>query len=82
MSEKYSVITGGTGYVGLALVKYLVGRGEKVRLLLLEDHPCLETAKSSTATSAIPPTLIKPLRTQKPYITSPAWWISPAKKKN
>lgn len=42
MQEKYSVITGGTGYVGLALVKYLVGRGEKVRLLLLEDHPCLD----------------------------------------
>ncbi len=42
MREKYSVITGGTGYVGLALVKYLVGRGEKVRLLLLEDHPCLD----------------------------------------
>ncbi|MBQ9507379.1 MAG: NAD-dependent epimerase/dehydratase family protein [Clostridia bacterium] len=42
MREKYSVITGGTGYVGLALVKYLVGRGEKVRLLLLDDHPCLE----------------------------------------
>ena len=42
MSEKYSVITGGTGYVGLALVKYLVARGEKVRLLLLEDHKCLD----------------------------------------
>ena len=42
MSEKYSVITGGTGYVGLALVKYLVSRGERVRLLLLEDHPCLD----------------------------------------
>ncbi len=41
MNEHISVITGGTGYVGLALVKYLTGRGEKVRLLLLEDHPCL-----------------------------------------
>jgi dihydroflavonol-4-reductase len=41
MNEHISVITGGTGYVGLALVKYLTGRGEKVRLLLLDDHPCL-----------------------------------------
>ena len=41
MNERISVITGGTGYVGLALVKYLTGRGEKVRLLLLDDHPCL-----------------------------------------
>ena len=37
-----SVITGGTGYVGLALVKYLVSQGENIRLFLLEDHPCLE----------------------------------------
>ena len=37
-----SVITGGTGYVGLALVKYLVSRGENIRLFLLEDHPCLD----------------------------------------
>ncbi|MCH5197697.1 MAG: NAD-dependent epimerase/dehydratase family protein [Oscillospiraceae bacterium] len=42
MSERLSVITGGTGYVGLALVKYLVQKGEKVRLLLLEDHKCLD----------------------------------------
>ena len=42
MENKLSVITGGTGYVGLALVKYLVSLGEKVRLLLLEDHPCLD----------------------------------------
>lgn len=42
MKEKMSVITGGTGYVGLALVKHLISLGEKVRLLLLEDHPCLD----------------------------------------
>ncbi len=42
MKKPFSVITGGTGYVGLALVKYLVSRGENVRLFLLEDHPCLE----------------------------------------
>ena len=42
MSERLSVITGGTGYVGLALVKYLASRGEKIRLFLLEDHPCLD----------------------------------------
>ena len=42
MKEKMSVITGGTGYVGLALVKYLISLGERVRLLLLEDHPCLD----------------------------------------
>ena len=42
MSEKLSVITGGTGYVGLALVKHLVSKGEKVRLFLLEEHPCLD----------------------------------------
>ncbi|MCR5485660.1 MAG: NAD-dependent epimerase/dehydratase family protein [Clostridiales bacterium] len=37
-----SVITGGTGYVGLALVKHLVSQGENIRLFLLEDHPCLD----------------------------------------
>ena len=42
MKEKMSVITGGTGYVGLALVKHLISLGERVRLLLLEDHPCLD----------------------------------------
>ena len=42
MKETMSVITGGTGYVGLALVKYLISLGERVRLLLLEDHPCLD----------------------------------------
>ena len=42
MKKSFSVITGGTGYVGLALVKYLVSRGENIRLFLLEDHPCLE----------------------------------------
>lgn len=42
MNNKLSVITGGTGYVGYALVRYLVSRGEKIRLFLLEDHPCLD----------------------------------------
>lgn len=42
MQKKMSVITGGTGYVGLALVKHLISLGEQVRLLLLEDHPCLD----------------------------------------
>lgn len=40
--KKVSVVTGGTGYVGLALVKHLVAKGENVRLFLLEDHPCLD----------------------------------------
>lgn len=42
MKKDFSVVTGGTGYVGLQLVKYLIAQGEKVKLLLLEDHPCLE----------------------------------------
>ena len=42
MSKSFSVITGGTGYVGLALVKHLVSEGENIRLFLLEDHPCLD----------------------------------------
>ena len=42
MSKSFSVVTGGTGYVGLALVKHLVSKGENIRLFLLEDHPCLE----------------------------------------
>ena len=42
MSKSFSVITGGTGYVGLALVKHLVSKGENIRLFLLEDHPCLD----------------------------------------
>ncbi len=42
MSKSFSVVTGGTGYVGLALVKHLVANGENIRLFLLEDHPCLE----------------------------------------
>ena len=42
MEKKFSVVTGGTGYVGLTLVKYLLSQGETVKLLLLEDHPCLD----------------------------------------
>ena len=42
MRKSFSVITGGTGYVGLALVKHLVSEGENIRLFLLEDHPCLD----------------------------------------
>lgn len=42
MQTHFSVVTGGTGYVGLSLVKYLLSKGETVKLLLLEDHPCLE----------------------------------------
>ena len=42
MAKGLSVVTGGTGYVGYALVKYLASQNEKLRLFLLEDHPCLE----------------------------------------
>lgn len=42
MRTHFSVVTGGTGYVGLSLVKYLLSKGENVKLLLLEDHPCLD----------------------------------------
>ncbi len=37
MSGKISVITGGKGHVGFALVKELADRGEKIRLLLRSD---------------------------------------------
>ncbi len=37
MNNKLSVITGGKGYVGFALVKELEARGEKMRLLLRTD---------------------------------------------
>ncbi len=42
MSNGISVITGGTGYVGYAFVKYLSSLNEPIRLFLLEDHPCLD----------------------------------------
>ncbi len=42
MSNKLSVVTGGKGYVGFALVKELEARGEKMRLLLRTDSPYLD----------------------------------------
>lgn len=42
MSGKISVITGGKGHVGFALVKELADRGEKIRLLLRSDSPVFD----------------------------------------
>jgi hypothetical protein len=39
MGNGLSVITGGKGYVGFALVKEFEARGEKMRLLLRTDSP-------------------------------------------
>lgn len=43
MSGKISVITGGKGHVGFALVKELADRGEKIRLLLRSDSPVFDS---------------------------------------
>ncbi len=42
MGDKISVITGGKGHVGFALVKELADRGEKMRLLLRSDSPVFD----------------------------------------
>lgn len=42
MSGKISVVTGGKGHVGYALVKELADRGEKIRLLLRSDSPVFD----------------------------------------
>ena len=41
MFDKY-LVTGATGFLGLAVVRELVRRGETVRALVLEGDPCAE----------------------------------------
>lgn len=42
MAKGLSVITGGTGYVGYALVKNLESKGEKFRLFLRKENPLFD----------------------------------------
>lgn len=42
MRNEISVVTGGKGHVGFALVKELADRGEKIRLLLRSDSPVFD----------------------------------------
>ena len=45
MSERLSVVTGGSGYVGFALLKELDARGENMRIIIRKDSPHFSSIK-------------------------------------